>query len=290
MTSFLRNVQVLVGPANGQGRSWSEGNRIRFRVEKTRAPEPNTAVVEIWNINPDSRRFLEGDQYKLIVKAGYGGNPFVIFTGDINQTTHQFGGGDIVTKIEAEDGGRPLRESFTSLHRGPGATPLQLLEELVESLGMSSRIVQNGDSRRRSTRPYLQGVSLHGPTRVAARRIAEAAGFEFSVQDGVVTFLPVDGETFDPAPLISVGTGLVGYPVKAKIDMSHRRRRASGGRERAGVIVTSLLNRALNPGQPYQLDSAVVSGIFVVQRVDYSGDSESGDFYAQTESVERLNR
>ena len=66
---FLRRVALSVGKPGAEGRQWS-ALRIAFVVSSSTNREPNTARIQVYNLNADSRAALEARGLALWLAAG----------------------------------------------------------------------------------------------------------------------------------------------------------------------------------------------------------------------------
>lgn len=280
---WIRRVRLSVGQPDEIGRAWEE-NTIEFSVDKDLAEEPNTAQITVINLNPDSRSALEEEGAVALLEAGYETRP-TLFIGDIERVEHDRSNGTWASRLECDDGGKVYQDTHVSIHQGPGATRYQLLQELSDEMGLTLRIAGE-TSTEGLQRPYLLGVTFHGAARSVLRQVTQAADYVWSIQNGVLLVMPVDGETFDPVPLISASSGLVGQVVRAKLDVGKSRGEGSRRRQKDGVKFTALLLQVLDPGMRVQLDSEQVHGSFKIQKVSYRGSNKSGKFYADVEAIE----
>lgn len=280
MLAWNRETLVTVGQVNTLGRAWSGALHTTFTVDKDLQGEPNTATVELYNLNEESRSWLEQEDARLVLEAGYQTRP-TLFIGDVERVEHEHTGEDWISRLECDDGGRVYQNTHVSLFHGPGVSALLLFREITEAMGVPLRLEAAPADVGALNDVWLTGYSVHAPARRALAQVAEAAGFQWSIQNGVVQILPLEGATFEPAVLVSPTTGLVGRARRAKIDVGGSRNE----QQRDGVEFASLLTYVFDPGQRVRVESADVTGTFVVHRVTYSGDSYGGDFYATVEAV-----
>jgi len=267
---FFNRVVVLDAGLPGQtGRSWS-GLRIGFEVEKLGDKTPDTAAIEVFNLNPDSRSFLSEPGTVVRLAAGYtgqGDSPPEVFMGDIRPESivHAREGTDIVSRFEAADGGVKLQTTrLAASFAGPIGTR-DLLREVAAKMGLD--YAQLPDAL--PDQQYMCGYSIFGPVRESLDDIVQSAGARWTVQDGELV-VTMDGEaTIEVAVLLSPTSGLIGEV------------------ERMGttaVRVTSLLNGRIKPRRRLQVESAGFTGIVRPTTVRHFGDAGwSPDFYTQAE-------
>ena len=108
---YLRICNVKVFDKQGAGRDYT-GLRCKFEIEKTSESLPNASKIDIFNLNQDSRTFVEGDETSIEISAGYPNALEIIGTGQVvspNKTVSRQKHPDWITTIEFTDGGKALR-------------------------------------------------------------------------------------------------------------------------------------------------------------------------------------
>lgn len=117
---FGRRAQLVIGPKFTGSNGLVEPplakifrTRITFDIEKDDGSNPNKAKISIYNLNEDSRNFIEQDKTALILQVGYGDNLSVLFFGDLakNGVTNKRVGPDIITTLEAGDSEEIIRSA-----------------------------------------------------------------------------------------------------------------------------------------------------------------------------------
>ena len=109
---------------------------VDFQVDKTPQREPNGAKVTITNLSPDSRAFLQGQKgIPTTIEAGYQGNVFQIFNGDLTYASSSKGATDWLTLIQAKDGGRQWRSKIISEAFGPGTKVKDVITRVAQAFG-----------------------------------------------------------------------------------------------------------------------------------------------------------
>ena len=139
---FLRYAQLVVSK-DSRGIDLSN-MRIRFEVRASDVETPNTAVIRVYNLKPDTvniivQRGNPSNSFNMVtLTAGYqNGNKANIFQGDIKQ--FRFGkerNVDSYLDIMAGDGDRAYNESIVNQTFPPGATDSQQLSVLAAAMGL----------------------------------------------------------------------------------------------------------------------------------------------------------
>lgn len=115
-------------------------------------------------------------------------------------------------------------------------------------------------------RPYFPGTA-----RMQAEACAKAAGINWTIDEGTLAIWPAGSSRGGQIPLISPGTGLVGYPAHTQ----------------NGVVITTLFNPSITFGGRVQLESLLTpaNGTWTVFAVSHTLESEmpDGDWFTRLE-------
>lgn len=263
---YDRTVRVVVAPpGGGEGRAWTD-LRITFGVKRTKSKKPSPAQIQIYNLTEDSRSYIESDNARVWLYAGYGSAPDLIFGGDVDEVEIKRTGRDVVTTIKARDGARTYREGFLSVTYDPPLRSSTLLERIAGEMGIGIGFMPAGLEEI----SYSQGYTIAGPGRDALTEVCSSIGASWSIQDQELQILALGGGTTEEVFLLQSGydgtpnTGLVGSPEKTK----------------KGVKARILLNGQVKPGRTVRVNAREIQGWYVVSEADHKGDSGwSGDFY-----------
>lgn len=260
---YIRRVRLEIGPPGKAGRSWTD-LRVNWSVEKTDKKRPNKSKVQVYNLNGDSRGFVEGEGLAVRLFAGLEEDPPLIFSGAIDEVEHQWADRDIVTVIEARDGSVAWSTAALETWEPPLDTA-RLLERLASAMGVGLRQVPadlpNVD--------YPSGFSLTGAARDALSEVLTPIGASWSIQDGEIVVTLTNEPARTEAFLASPTTGLIGSPEKTK----------------EGIKFTMLLNGRVRPTDLVRVESRKYTGFYVAKKVTHSGDSGWDDaFYTEVEA------
>lgn len=273
MTLFDRKCILTVGEAGARGVQFDERLHVTFRVVKSLGAEINRAEFEVYGLSPESRnRCLQKD---LVVQfeAGYVSNYELLTIADITRAVVSYEPPDIITKIEAGDGARALRDRKVNLSFSAGASVQRVFDAVAGELGLGERatgVPVQGE--------YQEGVSFSTTAREALNKVARRAGVVWSIQDGDLYIakrdLPVDGR----GVLLSPGTGLIGSP--EPLEDPEPDLETKGG---AGYRVRSLLQPKIRPGERVIIEARDVSGVFRVDVVEHVGDTRGNEWHTEAE-------
>lgn len=260
---YLRKAFVTITPLGGQTRK-IEKLRVEFEVAKTNESNPNSATIKIYNLSEKTRGILEAADSSITLEVGYRDISEVVFVGDVTKVVHDMQETDILSTIEAADGGNRFRTARLDKAFPPGATTTAVFEDLIKALGLPRGAVLGVP-----TTGYPHGLTLSGLVRGHLDTLTKKNELEWSIQDGAIQIIPANLPTTDSIVVLKSSTGLVGKPNKTA----------------SGVEFKSLINPLLKPGRRVKLESVFVQGIFKVRKVTHKGDNTQGDFLSEVEAT-----
>jgi hypothetical protein len=239
--------------------------RTVFHIEKTASADPNTANIQIFNLNPTHREFLKqnagsaGMILPVTVEGGYVGTREQLFKGDILTADSFHEGVDWITTIEASDGGKSYASKRFSKSFGAGTNLATVLGEvLLESgLGKGNLFAMIGTSPRKLF-VFKKGVVVSGRISDIFDKYISGAGFQWSIQDGQMQLIRPGRANLETVVLLNRYSGLIGSPERG---------------EKGKITFSSLLIGSVRPARRVVIESETATGTFVVDRVTYSGDT-----------------
>lgn len=281
MTSFIRDWRVTVGTLR-----LPKPLRVAFEVERDLHAAPNKATVQAWNLTRDHQAQIEqAAEAQVVIETGYSSDRGLeqIFSGELHRARGRSaangqpgirsdaGRTDVVTHVEARDGGTAYQQARVSQSFGPGTRVATVLRACASAMGVGAgnvddvadvaELVAGGST-------FPEGTVLAGQASRELTRILGALGLRWSVQHGALQILRAGEPLATEAVLLEASTGLVGVPEVGT---------------RGRVKASSLLNTSLAPGRPVVLRSARVSGRYVVHAVKYRGDTYANEWFADCE-------
>lgn len=269
------------------------GLDMTFEVQKSLAPKhPNTAEVQVWNLNADHRKQLqELEAVYVDLKAGYegasalsasatsalegigvdGGGMSLIFRGDLGHVTSRRDDVDWITTITSATGER-ARKKRVSKSFAPGASVASVLQAAADAMGvkLGNAVTQTVLARVQGTTAaqLFNGYALAGVASVELDRLLRACGLEWSIQDDELQVLDAGSPLQELGVLISPETGLVGSPEPGN---------------RGLLRCTCLMLPDLFPGRRVQLQSRHVSGVYRAETTTHRGGTAERDWYVDLE-------
>jgi hypothetical protein len=244
---------------------------VSFSVERSLKPEPNTAEIQIRNLNADHRSQLEElDQVPCTVEAGYEQRTTLLFSGTLRTAFTTRESATLVTNLQSGDGEKEYQQSRVNLSIAKGTPNTAVIQQIVGSMKIGEGNL-SANNAALSAAPLLlpQGGVLSGAASQIMTRVSQSLGFEWSIQDGVLQLLQVSQPLVATAVLLTSNTGLVGSP---SVDSK-------------GVLTAqSLLIPDIFPGRLLVLESERLQGNYRVEKCAYAGDTAGTDWYIDMEA------
>lgn len=247
---------------------------MTFHVHRSLKPEPNTAEVTVYNLNPDHRSALEQVQTApVLIEAGYKEGTSTIFLGDLRTGISTHEGTEYITKVSSGDGEKAVKKARVkvSLKKGT-ATPSKVLEAVARSLGVGEGNLKQALSQLQAagvTNCFSEGAVITGSAFREMNAITKSFGLTWSIQDGKLQILSLKQSLDGTAIKLSKNTGMIGSPT---VDNN-------------GVLtVTMLLAPDVFPGRKLVLDSERLKGQYRIETCDYTGDTWGQEWYIKLEA------
>jgi hypothetical protein len=240
---WIRKATLIVAN-DGTGLDLSE-MRFKFRVSQSDNESPNTAVIRVYNLAPDTVRKITGrtpvEFTRVVLQAGYENAAYgVIFDGTIKQFRRgKENATDTYLDILAAVGDVEYNFGLCNATVAAGSTIAQRTELVAKQAGLT--LGNAGGAATGGTLP--RGKVLWGMARAQMRCEAMNAGATWSIQDGKVDIVPLAGYLPGEAVVLSAATGLVGIPEQTE----------------QGVTARCLLNPKLRIGGLVQIDNASIN-------------------------------
>ena len=224
---FRRQCSVIVGGLR------IDGLRVGFSVEKKDTREANKATITITNLSAETRARFDA-KARIILEAGYVGGVGAVFIGTSYKTTHKRSGADMVTTIEASDGGKEIAGQKGSWSFAAGARCDIVVRAVAAGLGLP---LSTGSVIAPTLPSFRNGWAFVGGAADALDAVTKACGLAWSVQDGQLQIVkstdPRDGQS---AVVLSSSTGMIGSP--ERVDVKDDKTGAASSR----VSVRCLIN------------------------------------------------
>ncbi len=250
-----------------------QGLDVSFTIQKSLAAKtPNSAEIEIWNLNADHRKQLqELERVYVDLQAGYAGGMSLLFRGDLRNVVSRREGPDWITRVSSGSGqhGRKRRvlKSFA-----PKATIREVLQAAADALGvkLGNSAAQFVAARFKGTSAstFVNGYTMAGPAELELDRLVRSCGLRWSVQDDELQIIAAGKALQDTAILLSESTGLVGSP-----EIGNK-----------GIVnARSLMIPDAFPGRPVLLESRHINGLHRIETTRHLGGTHETDWYIDYE-------
>jgi len=247
--------------------------RVTFRVEKSLQKEPNTAEVEIFNLNANSRALTQSKPIAFRLEAGYDGDAQLLFVGDVNWSNSRCQGADWVTKLQCGDGSRAYNYATINKSYRAGTSSLEVMRDVAGSMGL--KIPSNASEAVELTKQFVSGKTAFGSSSLEFDRLAKSAGHSWSVQNGKLQMLKGDNVVSRQQFTISEDTGMIGSPEYGA---------PKSAKEPPVLTVRMLLHPGIVPGSRARIQSRDVNGDFRIEKVSHSGDTHGQEWTTTIEA------
>ncbi len=260
---------------------------IAFKIVKSITKEPNKGEVKVYGLSDDTRGKLEkqrnrlgstSNPVKLELEVGYEGQTSVIFSGDVSTIYSRRAAADIVTTFASADGIAQVRTGRVSFGVKPGTKILDVAKQVVRKGGLSIGNLEKAFASATITdlgSTFPEGTVVDGSAYDELTRIADSAGFEVSIQNGVLQVKTKGHALDDEAVDLNDDTGLVDSPT---VEVNQDPTKPSKGEKY--VKAKSLLIPGLFPGRKVKLKSEGFNGEYEIAAIEYSGETFGQDWYA----------
>lgn len=260
---FNRSAALIIGVPGGEAKKFTD-LRITFKVNKSSESTPNTAQVEIYNLNEHSRSLCEKRGSIVSILAGYE-TPEVLFTGDIKKVLHSKNGPTWQTSIESGDGEVAIQTSKSNQTFGPGVSIKDVIIKMGQDLGTSIGSVSGLGSG-----VFQNGFTASGQTSKILDDLTKKENLSWSIQNGALQIVPKGSSTNHDAVLLTPDTGLIGSP-KKKGNMG-------------GIEFETLIQPKIFPGRQIKLVSKGIDGVYTAFKVSHHGDTHGNDWFTTVET------
>lgn len=237
---------------------------IDFRVAFDDDPEPDEAVITVYNLSDDTASRLAVGQ-RLILNAGYRDDVGTLFTGHTTDIRGRWEGPTRMTQITVADAAASWEQITISKTYGPGTTTSEILRDIVRETGIALGALQVPTEIT-----YHRGRAINGSLPAVLRELAADCGAQVYVANDALSFRGDQGGGTRTGFVLRADTGLIESP--QRVD------RQDAGETTKSWGMWMLLNHRLGPGSLLQVESRTVTGLLRVR----SGQHVSNDADHQT--------
>lgn len=212
MDKFNRKYQLLVQTQNGDTLEVKLPFTMEFDITRNILTSANVCQVRVYNLNKRNRNQIRfdvsnyGELRGIVLKAGYGDNLPIIFSGNISQAWPVREGVNFISQIECYDGGYALANGTFDQQFISGTPQRNIIDSMLEKLpGVTPGVVGQ-----------IQGEIARGNTYSGntADLLNQLVPNKFFIDNEKAHILG-DSECLQgDITLISPETGLLGTPIR----------------------------------------------------------------------------
>lgn len=276
---YLRACSLVVG-GDGEGLELGE-LRVTFQVRHADSETPNLADIRVYNLSGSTMTRIQ-EFSTVVLQAGYKSGAGLIFGGTIRQARRGRNKTETYLDILASDGDRAYNYAVVNATLAAGAKAADQVAKAGEAMAAQGTPL--------GYVPDLGGVALprgkvmYGMARKYLRDTADTTATSWSIQNGRVQVVPVQGHLPGEAVVLTAETGLVGQPEQTN----------------EGIKVRALINPRFRVGGRIKLDNESIKkyrtdlkysaanlaprldedGLYRILAIDWTGDTHGQEWYA----------
>lgn len=253
MDQFIRKASLIVMRPEDKGNNPSayvpsktlDLSEFQFRFKTANQDEegPSNCSVRIYGLAQQTVDEITKYGFsRIILQAGYEGSFGVIFDGTIKQfRTGKENSINPYLDLLAADGDLGYNYAVTSAAIAANSTGAQRKAAIVQDFSKYGITLGADLSQTGGTLP--RGKVLFGMSRILFRNEAETTGSTWSIQNGKIQVLPLDGYLPGQAVQLSALTGLIGIPEQTQ----------------DGIRCRCLINPRIVVGSRIQIDNKTIN-------------------------------
>lgn len=219
-----------------------------FKTFAADVESPNNAVIRIFNLARGANQntvqeIIKGEYSRVILQAGYEKGEFaVIFDGNVRQfRVGRLNATDTYLDLLCADGDLGYNFSVISQSIAAGSTPKQRVDAIVAS--MKQYGVTAGSIAPSTGGTLPRGKVLFGMSRVLLRQQAITQQASWSIQNGKINLIPLNGYLPSDPVVLNALNGMVGLPEQTN----------------DGIKIRCLLNPKILAGQAVRIDNRSIN-------------------------------
>lgn len=278
---YLRALRVVIGNAD-EAYDFSDLH-CRFQVKNADVQTLKTLDLTIYNVSKDmANRIGQKEFTRVEVSAGYQGNIGLIFQGDLTMIRlGKENATDTYVSIQAADGDQAFNWGVSNWTLDEGHLPDDRYRRFLQDLSPFG-IVQ-GYKPPFTQNPSVDAYPCYGMTRDHLRVLADSQNCRWSIENGMLNFLPIQSVYPGIVPLITPASGLIGSPIQTLDGIEFKcllnPQIKAGGQVNLGdsnINTMSVTGKFQNVVSVPSLDGA---GAYKVCQCVHTGDSRGNSWY-----------
>lgn len=266
--------------------------RFSFQIKAMDVESPNNAAIRIYNLSNDTVVRIRNEFSRVVLQAGYDGTFGKIFDGTIKQfRVGRLSGTETYLDVLGADGDLAYNWALVNRSLAAGSTVGDRMKAATDA--MQKEGVQGVQNYLNPTGGVLpRGKVLFGLARAILRDEVQSQGASWSIQNGQVQIIPLDGYKPDEVVVLNGQTGLIGRPEQT-VDGIRARCLINpnimvGGRVQIdNKAINQTLQRDPNAAPvPYNqwaglqlLANVSADGLYRVLVIEYEGDTRGPAWY-----------
>jgi hypothetical protein len=261
---------------------------FKFQIAQGDFESPNNASIRVYNLKEETVKKIQGEYSHVIVQAGYEGNYGVLFDGTVKQFhIGRESATDSYLDILAADGDIAYNYGIVNGSVAAGATPKEIIDLASKQAGIGVSYFPVSLTGRE----LIRGKVLYGMWRDVMRSVVGSLGATWSIQNGQVQIIPLQGYLPGEAVVLDSLSGLIGIPELME----------------EGLKVQTLINPRIKPGTLIKIDNSRINklveksslpvpynswfvilriakvsadGLYRVYAIDHAGDTRGDEWYS----------
>lgn len=295
MEQWLRKCSLILGSgADGVDVS---ALRIAFTVKKTSVQTPNEAELKIYNLSSETAAQIQREFTHVILQAGYQDTFAVLFDGTTKQIkTGRENGTDTYLHIFASDGDASYNFAVVNTTLAAGSSPVDHINAAASPMSEHGTTVGYiGDV---GGQKLARGKVMYGNSRDYLRQSSQNSDADWSIQDGKLQVVPIQGLLPAQAILLNSKSGLIGTPEQTndgiKIRALLNPMLKIGGKiivnnkdVQAATISQNKTTKGGQKQQPADKPATIADdGAYKIIQIEYNGDTRGNDWYCDIVAID----
>lgn len=279
---YLRACSLLVSNKAGAGLDLS-ALRIKFQVKMTGTATPNTADIRVYNLEENQAYQIQKEFTKVVLQGGYQSNFGVVFQGNIKQVlVGRESATDTYIDIIAGDGDLSYNFAIVNRTLSKGSLPTDQINTAAAAMSATGGTTLLSPTNLTLTQLPRAKV-MYGSAAKYMKQVGKNTKHSWSIQNGQVQFVPVNGYLPGEAVVLTSKTGMIGTPQQTVIGVNIKCLMNPlikvGGRVQ--INNKSIAGYKINldvPGSPANIPAPLrADGMYYVWTVGHSGDTRAND-------------
>lgn len=284
MDLYKRKYRLLIGDFE------LNDQQIKFNITKTNnANVANKLNISLINLKKEHRNYLaKYDTLGLELYTGFGDSETVgTFFGTTKTVYTEKKAENIVTNIQAVEGGVVLNESWTTASFPQGITALSIINRLLNDIVSNGKNISIGANYAvdvLSSKIYKNGYSINGNTKDEIMTIINSLNLTFSIQNGFTIIADKTKPSNQAsAYMLDKSSGLLDSPQKIIVNSNNSENEKV---LKKGIQFTTSLLGNLYPDSMVCINSNNINGIFKIFKVNHVGDYQGTEWISKCEAME----